>query len=219
MAFRNTAGKNLPGLVMRYYGTQDKVPGARDIYVEPTSHNGDVYTFKGKWKQLFLPTSGKDRKPVAFMFGKDAAANLTFTSKLVSHKSATDAPIDEGTGSTSVFQGVLDRKFSLDCKIPVIDVNISFRLPFIEYLPKININPGGYVTIFMGSSIIEDDTKKLLGNWQSKDLRAYKQAETCIEKKAPSATTRASSTWPRISTRPRAGSSWARRTSTWAFSR
>ena len=183
VAFRNTAGKNLPGLVMRYYGTQDKVPGARDIYVEPTSHNGDVYTFKGKWKQLFLPTSGKDRKPVAFMFGKDAAANLTFTAKLVSHKSATDAPIDEGTGSTSVFQGVLDKKFSLDCKIPVIDVNINFRLPFIEYLPKININPGGYVTIYMGSSIIEDDTKKLLGNWQSKDLRAYKQAEAYIEKK------------------------------------
>lgn len=183
VAFRNTDGKNLPGLVMRYYGTEDRVPGARDIYVEPTSHNGDVYTFKGKWKQRILPTSGKDRKYVAFMFGKDAAANLTFTSKLVSHKSATDAPIDEGTGSTSVFQGVLEKKFSLGCKIPVIDVNISFNLPFIEYLPKININPGGYVTIYMGSSIIEDDTKKLLGNWQSKDLRAYKQAESFIEKK------------------------------------
>ncbi len=182
VAFRNTEGKNLPGLVMRYYGTQDRTPGARNIYVEPTSHNGDVYTFKGKWKQLFVPTSGKD-KAVTFMFGKDASANLTFPSKLVSHRSATDAPIDEGTGSTSVFQGVLEKKFSLGCKIPVIDVSINFDLPFIEYLPKININPGGYVTIYMGSSIIEDDTKKLLGNWQSKDLRAYKQAEAFIEKK------------------------------------
>ena len=183
VAFRNTNGKNLPGLVMRYYGTQDRTPGARDIYVEPTSHNGDVYTFKGKWKQLILPTSDKDRKPVAFMFGKNAAANLTFTSKLVSHKSATDAPIDEGTGSTSVFEEVLDKKFSLGCVIPVIDVNINLNLPFIEYLPKININPGGFVTIYMGSSIIEDDTKKTLGNWQSKDLRAYSQAEAFIEKK------------------------------------
>ncbi len=38
VAFRNTDGKNLPGLVMRYYGTEDRVPGARDIYVEPTNH-------------------------------------------------------------------------------------------------------------------------------------------------------------------------------------
>jgi hypothetical protein len=147
VGFRNAAGKDLPGLVMRYYGAGRVGDGAGDVYVEPTSRDGDVYTFRGKWKQLITPTAGKDRKSVTFMFGKDAAANLTFTSKLVSHKSATDAPIDEGTGSTSVFQGVLDKNFSLDCKIPVIDVNISFRLPFIEYQPKININPGGYVTI------------------------------------------------------------------------
>ena len=183
VAFRNTAGKNLPKPVMRYYGARNKLSGGEDIYVEPTSQVGDVYTFKGKWKQLILPTAGKDRKPVTFMFGKNAAANLTFPSKLVSHRSATDAPIDEGTGSTSVFQGVLENHFSLGFKIPKIDVNVNLKLPFLEYVPRINIDLGGYVTIFMGSSVFEDDAKKLKNNWQYKDVRGFQQAQSHIEKK------------------------------------
>lgn len=183
VAFRNTAGRNLPGLVMCYYGTASGNSEAKDNYVEPTSHNGDVYTFKGKWKQLIAPTAGKDLTAVSFMFGRDAAPNLTFPSQLVSKRGVTDAPIDAGTGSSSVFQSVLNKQFSLGFKIPVIDVNVGLNLPFIEYLPKININPGGFVTIYMGSSILEDDTKNMLGNWQSKDLRAYKQAEAFVEKK------------------------------------
>ena len=185
VGFRNTAGKNLPGLVMRYYGAGRVGDSAGDVYVEPTHRDGDVYTFKGKWKQLITPTAGKDkdRKPVTFMFGKDAAGNLTFPSQLVSHRSATDAPIDEGTGSSTVFQTVLEKNFSLGFKIPKIDVAVNLNLPFVEYLPRININPGGYVTIFMGSAIFEDETKKLQTQWQSKDMRTYKQAESFIEKK------------------------------------
>ncbi|MBR2796818.1 MAG: hypothetical protein IKE17_03610 [Clostridia bacterium] len=50
-------------------------------------------------------------------------------------------------------------------------------------MPRINIDLGGYVTIFMGSSVFEDDAKKLKNNWQYKDVRGFQQAQSHIEKK------------------------------------
>ena len=182
----NTEGKNLPNLVMRYYGSDGVNSEGKYVYADPTGHEGDVYTFKGKWKQLFAPqpaNSKKNQVPVTFMFGRDAAENLTFPSKLVSHKSATDDPIDKGTGIPSIFEGVLGKGFSLGFKIPVIDMNVGLNLPFTRYLPRIIINPGGFVNIFIGSTLVDDELKKTLNLWQSKDARAFTQANAALEKK------------------------------------
>ena len=168
---RNTEGKNLPDLLMRYYryGKTDLGPSfdkLEECWASPTRKEGDVYVFKGKWKQLFAPKTNKAQRPT-FMFGKDAPASLTFPSQLVAQQSATEKPLNEGTGPNGgIFSTVLSQGMSFGFMIPVVDIKVSFELPYKEYLPRLFVDPGGYVVIYMGAPVFEDKIKKSKMNWQ-----------------------------------------------------
>ncbi|MBR2797169.1 MAG: hypothetical protein IKE17_05410 [Clostridia bacterium] len=184
---RNTEGKKLPDLLMRYYryGKTDLGPSfdkLEECWASPTRKEGDVYVFKGKWKQLFAPKTNKAQRPT-FMFGKDAPASLTFRSQLVSQQSATEKPLNEGTGPNGgIFSTVLSQGMSFGFMIPVVDIKVSFELPYKEYLPRLFVDPGGYVVIYMGAPVFEDKIKKSKMNWQSSDLRSFKQVQKFVEK-------------------------------------
>ena len=179
---RNPSGETLPTLLMRYYKNKNTA-GLEECWAEPTRQDGDVYVFKGTWKQLFSPNAEEGEQPT-FMFGKDASASMTFPSQLRSIKGATDNPINEGTGPDGgVFANVLGEGLSMSFKIPVIDASVSLKLPLRDYLPKLCINPGGYVVIYVGSDMMKDDISKLSwANWQSKDMKEYKRAQKFVEK-------------------------------------
>ncbi|MBQ6358912.1 MAG: hypothetical protein IJI97_08215, partial [Clostridia bacterium] len=184
---RNTEGKNLPDLLMRYYryGKGDYGPSfnkLEECWASPARKVGNTYYFKGKWKKLFAPKANKEQRPT-FMFGKDAPASLTFPSQLVAQQSATEEPLNEGTGPNGgIFGNVLGEGMSAFFKVPVLDINVSFNLPFQQYLPRLSVDPGGYVTIFMGAPAFEDTIKKSKLNWQSKDARSFSQAQKFVEK-------------------------------------
>lgn len=107
---RNPSGETLPTLLMRYYENKD-IYEPEECWAEPVRQDGDVYVFKGPWKQLFTPNADEDQRPT-FMFGKDAPESMTFPSQLVSVKGATDSPLNEGTGPDGgVFANVLGKGF------------------------------------------------------------------------------------------------------------
>ena len=168
---------DIKGIKMRYYDAKGNA-----CEVDPTGQSGDVYTFKGPWKQRFSPYVKKDQCP-AFIIS-DSQGDRTFTSQLVSVKSATDEPINVGTGPDGgVFANVLG-KFKGSFTIPVVDITFSLNLPLSEYIPKLTINPGGYIVIYVGSSMLTNDVQtEALSMWKSKDLKEYQQAQKWVEEK------------------------------------
>ena len=180
---KNTEGKHLPDLLMRYYTNDGSFSKLKECWASPTRREGDVYVFKGPWKQLFSPKATKDQRPT-FMFGKDAGKALTFPSQLVAKQSATEAPLNEGTGPNGgVFANVLGKGLGMTFSIPVVDIKVNFTLPFQQYLPKLFIDPGGYVVIYMGAAVFEDTIKKAKLNWKNQDARSFKQAQKFVEEK------------------------------------
>ncbi len=168
---------NFQGIKMRYYDAEGNA-----CEVGPTSQSGDVYIFKGPWKQTFYPYASEDQRP-AFIL-TDEEGDQTFPSQLVSIKSATDDPINAGTGPDGgVFAKVLD-EFTCSFKIPFVDINVSLNLPLKAYVPKFSVNPGGYVVVYVGNPMLEDDIRnKTTGMWQSQDAKDYARAQKAIEAK------------------------------------
>ena len=166
---------DIKGIKMRYY---DVKGNACDV--DPTGQSGDVYIFKGPWKQRFSPYATENQCP-AFII-TDGQGDQTFPSQLVSVKSATDNPINEGTGpSGGVFANVLG-KFTGTFTIPVVDITFSLNLPLAEYIPKVTINPGGYIVIYVGSSVLTNDVQtEAISMWKSKDLKEYQRAQKYVE--------------------------------------
>ena len=184
---KNTEGKDLPDLLMRYYkyeksGVGPSFDKLKECWAYPTRKEGNTYFFKGKWKQLFAPKTSKAQRPT-FMFGKDAPASMTFPSQLVSQQSATEKPLNEGTGSNGgIFGNVLGKGLGFSFMIPTVEVKVNFDLPFQQYLPRLAVDPGGYVVIYVGMPMFEDAIKKSKLNWQSKDARAFQQAQKFVER-------------------------------------
>ncbi len=187
---KNPAGKELPQLLLRYYSNQgDIMPEV--AYAEPTSveddpdqSGGKIYTYTGTWRQTFSPSATSDQRP-AFCFGKDDGA-LTFVSQLVSMQSATDSPINEGTGPDGgIFGNVLGKGFSAGFSLPVADgisISANLNLPYTEYLPHLNISPMGRVVIWMGSPVIDDKINEDPNAWKKQDVREAAQKQTKWEK-------------------------------------
>lgn len=168
---------NFKGIKMRYYDIEGKA-----CEVDPTSHSGDIYVFKGPWKQRFSPYASEDQRP-AFII-TDSDGDQTFPSQLVSIKSATDEPINAGTGPDGgVFANVLEQ-FKASFTVPFVDINVSVNLPLSAYIPKFSVNPGGYAVIYVGNPMLEDDIRdKTTGLWKSEDAKDYARAQKAIEAK------------------------------------
>lgn len=184
----NQAGrKDLPDLMMSWYQNEGGFSSIKKHWAEATSKTVTAegytqYTFKGPWKQKFSPNASKKQRP-AFSFGKDEGA-LTFPTQLVALRSATDAPINEGTGAEGgVFGSVLGKGFSLGgFTIPVVDVGVSLSLPFTQYWPRLSIDPAGFVAMWVGCPIMEQEIKDLHVNWESQDMKEFRRASEFVEK-------------------------------------
>ena len=175
-----------PDLVMNYYEYEGAMMFGRLVKrtANATSHEGNVYIFKGPWKQKFAPSATKEQRP-SFSFGTADDA-VTYPSTLVSVKGATDKPLNEGTGAGGgVFANVLGKGLSLGFDIPLggdHKLHVGVDLPFTDYLPKLNIDPGGFVTMYIGSDVFTDKMKGTTVNWQSKDQKEYTRQQEKIEK-------------------------------------
>lgn len=155
--------------------------------MKATGHSGNVYTFKGAWRSKFSPEA-KAKPTISFGEAKGA---VSYTTRLKSVRSATDVPINEGTGPNGgVFSQVLGKGFGLSTNIPIggndsgHTIHLGLNLPFNKYLPKLNIDPAGFVVMWIGSDVMGDKVQKMKGNWQSSDLKDFTRAQKFVEKEA-----------------------------------
>lgn len=173
----NPANVKVPDLVMTYYKTDSSW---RNITTAEASvkkvtvtgkRDGDTYTFTGPWKMEFSPFANENQRPY-FSFGENASESLTFRSRLVSKRSATQAPISDG--AAGILSGIFDDGLGFSCVIPGVDMTLGFNLPIRDWYPKISINPGGYATGYMGSNALAN---KLMGlsnaKWRTNDQKTY----------------------------------------------
>ncbi|MBQ8963851.1 MAG: hypothetical protein IJ089_08640, partial [Clostridia bacterium] len=85
-----------------------------------------------------------------------------------------------------VFGKVLGAGTGFSTDIPLWDdmkLHIGFNVPFTEYLPKMNVDPAGAITLYIGSEALADTVKKSgINNWKTKDLKAFTKATEKLEK-------------------------------------
>ena len=169
-----------PKPMFSYWEDMGYVDGYEQRWVEPDAHldGGDTYVFHGQWKRKLTPFIAKNEKPF-FAFSKEASAERT-PARIKSIKGAVDAPVDKGGG---IFNKVLGDGFALKFKIPGVNVDAEFELPIKKFLPKISIDLGGFVTIFAGSELFEEQLKKSKLNWKNQELKELKEVQKDNEKK------------------------------------
>ncbi|MER2143562.1 MAG: hypothetical protein ABS888_07175, partial [Eubacteriales bacterium] len=156
----NPSGQDLPDLMMNWYENEGGFKRIQKHWAEATSKRSIAggymeYTFKGAWKQKFTPNASDEQRPT-FSFGKEDGA-LSIPTRLVALRSATDEPLNEGTGAEGgVYANVLGKGFSMGFSIPVVDVSVGLDLPFTKYWPRLSINPAGFVAMWVGCPIMEE---------------------------------------------------------------
>lgn len=177
---RNPTGNTLPDMYMTWYENDGSFSKLKKCQMKQTSRDGNIYTFRGRWKQKFSPNASKNQRPY-FQFGTDGEPHYT---QLVSCRGAADAPLSEGTGAEGgVFANVLGKGMSLGFKVPYIDMFVGLNLPFQQYIPRISIDPAGYVVIFVGMPVLQNAIEDRGLNWESKDARKFSQAQEWVERK------------------------------------
>ena len=90
--------------------------------------------------------------------------------------SAVSQPLTTGEEPNSPLARVMGKGFSYDFYIPVSSdrkIRLSLTLPFDKYLPKVAIDPFGYVTVTMGSSKVEPSKKKEF--WKTDESEKYRK--------------------------------------------
>ena len=153
--------------------------------MKATGHSGNVYTFRGAWRSKFSPEA-KAKPTISFGEAKGA---VSYTTRLKSVRSATDKPLNEGTGPNGgVFGKVLGKGFGISTDIPIGGsdsdhiIHLGLNLPFSEYLPKLNIDPAGFIVMWIGSDVLGDKISKEKVNWQSRDQKEFTRAQKYVEK-------------------------------------
>ena len=136
-----------------------------------------LYRITDYWKQLLTPFVSTSQLPF-FAFSKDEKAEH-IPARIKSVKSAVNEPVDKGG---KIFQDVLGNGFQIQFKLPIQGASVIFQLPIKQKLPKINIDPAGFVTITLGSPIAEDWFKKK-GNWKNQEMKDYGEHMKSFEKK------------------------------------
>ena len=182
----NPSGEELPDLMMSWYENEGGFSRIKKHWAEATSKrtiaNGYTeYTFRDTWKRKFTPNASDEQRPT-FSFGNESGA-LSYPSQLVSLRSATDEPLNEGTGAEGgVYANVLGKGFSMGFTIPVIGVGVGLDLPFTKYWPRLSINPAGFVAMWVGCPMMEKELEDSALNWESNDMKKFRQASEWVER-------------------------------------
>ena len=141
------------------------------------SANRTRYTYTNTWKRDLSPDitisqddPSKDQRPYFIL--PDTKEKVQTT--LVPVRAKVDQPIITGQEPSNPLNSVLGKGFGLNIDIPAIGGKLSFNLPFDKYLPKINYNPVGYLTVIFGASGLKDPNDASL--WKSKEAQSYDKA-------------------------------------------
>ena len=173
-----------PDMTMTWYENDGSFSKLKKCTATAKPQAGNVYIFKGPWKQRFSPNANDDAHRPTFSF--DGANAMKKTSRLISNRGAADQPINEGTGPNGgVFGKVLGQGMGFSTDIPLggdHKIHLGLNLPFTEYLPRMNISPDGSITMWIGSDVLSDLVKEAKANWQSKDLKTLRRAEEKLQK-------------------------------------
>ena len=152
------AGKSVKPPVLHYWKNVTSSDGSsspQEKTMEPTStervsNTQTKYIWKSTWKRDLSPDTKKEQKPYFVL----PDTGEVFRTKLVPVASVVDQPTIAGTESGSPLQQVMSaKKFGLN--LNVLGGTLGVELPIDKYLPKVAIEPGGYVTISMGSSLTD----------------------------------------------------------------
>ena len=138
----------------------------------PTSHvkvssGRTKYVYTNTWKRDLAPDISKEQKPYFVLPDTGEVVRTT----LQPVRSKIDKPIISGQETSNPLNSILGKGFALNVNIPVIGGKLTLDLPFDKYLPKINVDPTGYVTIMFGSSALKNPSDATL--WKSKEAEAY----------------------------------------------
>ena len=178
---RNPGGGNAPEPLMSYYAEGDSASSYEQRWASPTSHEGNVYTFKGKWKKTLAPDVNKELYP-CFAFSKSESAER-FETELKSIKSVVDSPFEAGSDA---FMGVYEQGLGFAFQVPLGDdhtLDIAFNLPWKKYLPKINIDNAGFITAFIGTDLFSEKLEDK-ASWQSRDMKDFQQGQKRAERES-----------------------------------
>ena len=130
------------------------------------------YIYSSNWKQILTPDITKDQKPYFVLPSTGEVIKTGLTPVL----SAVSQPLTTGEEPNSPLARVMGKGFSYDFYIPVSSdrkIRLSLTLPFDKYLPKVAIDPFGYVTVTMGSSKVEPSQKKEF--WKTDESEKYRK--------------------------------------------
>ena len=123
------------------------------------------YVYRNKWKQILAPDIKWNQNPY-FVFPDTNQEVHTLASPV---RSKVDQPNIAGTGVNSPLRKVLGDGFGLGFTIPTIKANVGLNIPSAEYLPKVVIDGYDYITVTMGSTMVEP--KKM--NWKNTEQERY----------------------------------------------
>ena len=174
---RNPDGGSVPTPLLSYWTEGSSSWKWQQKWAEPTSHEGNVYTFRNKWKRILAPEVPKEQRPFV-AFSKDASAER-FSTRLISVPSVVDSPVEDGSDA---FQNVFEEGLGFSFTIPGVDADVSFNLPWKKYLPKVTIDNGGFITVSIGSDLFAEKLEGSKVAWQSQDMKDLQQAQKNAEK-------------------------------------
>lgn len=180
-------------VTMKYYDASDSNK-EKTVTVSPDSNSNytanvdgytaKVYTFSGKWKQLFAPG-----KSVSFQIGN----GVYVESMLTVERGVVDVPVIGTDNAIYVALmnaiGNFGNFLSFDFKVSsapkaLQNQNVSLNLPFLDVLPKFSLGQDGSLIIAWGLNITEEEPDR----WKTKDQKEYDQklknaeAETRMQK-------------------------------------
>lgn len=144
---------------------------------EKVSATRTKYIYKGTWRRDLAPEitvdkddPSKDQRPY-FVLPDTGEVVKT---KLTPVRSKTDKPIITGQEPKNPLNSIVEGGFGLDFTIPKIGGKLSLSLPFDKYLPKVAVDPMGYVTVTFGSSALPDP--KMGSLWKNQEAEKYDKA-------------------------------------------
>jgi len=144
---------------------------------QKVSETRTKYVYSETWRRNLAPEitvdvddPSKDQRPY-FVLPDTGEVVRT---KLTPMRSKTDKPIITGQEAKNPLNSIMEGGFGLDFTIPKIGGKLSLSLPFDKYLPKVAVDPMGYVTVTFGSSTLPDP--KMGSLWKNQEAEQYDKA-------------------------------------------
>ncbi len=176
---RYPEGGEQPEPLLSYWTIGDSWTHYEQRWAKPTSREGNVFTFKDQWKKLIAPDVKEELYPF-IAFSKDESAER-FNTELISVKSVVDSPFEAGSDA---FVDVYEKGLGFSFQVPLgggHTLDFALNLPWKKYLPKVTIDNGGFITVFIGTDLFSDKLEEK-ASWQSRDMQDFEDGQKRAER-------------------------------------